>query len=73
ICKAHIAMILFSWESGIVFPFANTHLIFFLDNSNVILRGNLRCQFKSISQIFAKHFLEGDTEAKKLSCLPIAR
>uniref|UniRef100_A0A9L0RDH8 Uncharacterized protein n=1 Tax=Equus caballus TaxID=9796 RepID=A0A9L0RDH8_HORSE len=50
-----------------------THLIFFLVNSNVILNGNLHCHFKSISQIFARHFMEGDTEAKKLSCIPIVR
>uniref|UniRef100_A0A8C8WN16 Uncharacterized protein n=1 Tax=Panthera leo TaxID=9689 RepID=A0A8C8WN16_PANLE len=59
--------------SGLYFPSLTLTSFFFLDNSNVILRGNLHCQFKSISQIFAKHFLEGDTEAKKLSCIPIAR
>uniref|UniRef100_A0A673UIJ1 Uncharacterized protein n=1 Tax=Suricata suricatta TaxID=37032 RepID=A0A673UIJ1_SURSU len=68
-------IILFNLESGVSFPFANTHLLFFffLDNSNVILSGNLHCHFKSIAQIFARHFMEGDTEAKKLSCRPIAR
>uniref|UniRef100_A0A8C9A019 Uncharacterized protein n=1 Tax=Prolemur simus TaxID=1328070 RepID=A0A8C9A019_PROSS len=39
----------------------------------VILNGNLQCHFKSISQIFARHFMEGDTGVKTLSCIPTVR
>uniref|UniRef100_A0A2I3T977 Uncharacterized protein n=2 Tax=Pan TaxID=9596 RepID=A0A2I3T977_PANTR len=39
------------------------------EHSKVILNGNLHCHFKRISQIFAGHFMEGDTEVKMLSCI----
>uniref|UniRef100_A0A8C0L679 Uncharacterized protein n=1 Tax=Canis lupus dingo TaxID=286419 RepID=A0A8C0L679_CANLU len=50
-----------------------TSFFFPPDNSNVILNGNLHCHFKSISQIFARPLMEGDTVAKKLSCMPTVR